>query len=61
MTREDKKNEGRFTMVDLTSARQRGCIRRFHDKIEGSIASQSMVIYLVAEGIDSEDPNEGIS
>ena len=29
-------------------------------KFEGSIASRSMVTYLVAEGIDSEDPNEGM-
>ena len=29
-------------------------------KFEGSIASQSMVTYLVAKGIDSKDPNEGM-
>ena len=29
-------------------------------KFEGSISSLSMVTYLVAEGIDSEDPNEGM-
>ena len=33
----------------------------FMTKFEGFIASRSMVIYLVAKGIDSEDPNEGIS
>ena len=29
-------------------------------KFEGSIASRSMVTYLVVKGIDSEDPNEGM-
>ena len=32
----------------------------YRTKFEGSIASRSMVTYLVAEEIDSEDPNEGM-
>ena len=30
-------------------------------KFEGSIVSRSMITYLVMEGIDSQDPNEGMS
>ena len=30
-------------------------------KFEGSIASKSMITYLVMEGIDSQDLNEGMS
>ena len=61
MTRgEDKKHERSFTRLDLTYARQEAALKDSITKFEDSIASRSMVTYLVAEDIDLENPNEGM-